>query len=146
MQLKKESTTRLHLKNTLLYSLYCLKYAKVTRSMRCTSPSLTFFFSKIKGIIVNLTEFLDQRLPSFIPENIEPPGKGETGNRKLRTNLSVDQLALALSEPAYDQEIIITKSLNNFFTTLAHYFSSSERDQLSYFSMRSKSYSAENLR
>lgn len=143
MRLKKESTTRLHVKNyTTILSLLLKVCEEYELQEIYNLPFLHSFLLKIKEIILDLIHFLNQRFPSFIPEHIESlPGKPD-GDLKVRTNLSVDQLALIL-RAAYDQGVIITKSLNNLFRTLSPFFTSSERQQLSYRSMRSKSYSAE---
>ena len=143
MRLKKESTMRLHVKNYTTILSLLLKVCKEYETHEIYNfPYLQSFLLKIKEIIIDLIQFLNQRFPSFVPEHIEIPLDKPEGDLKVRTNLSVDQLALIL-RAAYDQGVIIAKSLNNLFRTLSPFISSSERQKLSYSSMRSKSYSAE---
>lgn len=143
MRLKKASTTRLHVKNyTTILSLLLKVCEEYEGHETYKKPFLHSFLLKIKDIVIDLIDYLDQRFPSFVPGSTEPRGNKLEADFKIRTNLSVDQLALIL-RAAYDQGVIITKSLNNLFRTLAPFISSSERQQLSYSSMRSKSYNAE---
>ncbi len=67
--------------------------------------------------------------------------KGEV-KQKIRSVLSVDQMALIL-RAADETKIIATKSLSNLFKTIAPYLSTPYQENISYDSMRSKSYSAE---
>ncbi|MGN7785792.1 hypothetical protein ACTJIJ_14795 [Niabella sp. 22666] len=61
---------------------------------------------------------------------------------KIKSTLTVDQLSLIL-RATYDKEVIITPSMNHLFRIIVPYLSTSERQELSYGSMRSKSYNAE---
>ncbi|HQW16201.1 MAG TPA: hypothetical protein PK682_11250 [Niabella sp.] len=143
MRLKKESTTRLHVKNYTTILSLLLKICEEYESKEIYNlPFLHSFLLNIKNIVIDLIDYLDQRFPSFVPGSTALPGNKLEADFKIRTNLSVDQLGLIL-RAAYDQGVIITKSLNNLFRTLSPFFTSSERQQLSYSSMRSKSYSAE---
>ncbi len=78
------------------------------------------------------------------PLNAKSPTriKGEQVKQKIRSVLSVDQLALVL-RAADDTKIIIARSLNSVFQTLTPYLSTPNQNNLSYNSMRGKSYSAE---
>lgn len=62
--------------------------------------------------------------------------------QKIKSSLTVDQLAL-IFRAAYDNGIIISPSMNQLFRTIVPYLATSERQDLSYSSMRSKSYNAE---
>lgn len=62
--------------------------------------------------------------------------------QKLKSKLSVDQMALIL-RAADDNRIIIAKSLSSVFKNIAPYLSTSQKQDISFDSMRSKSYSAE---
>jgi len=76
--------------------------------------------------------------------------KTETSNRitknketqKIVTNLSVDQMALIL-RAADDLRIITARSLSSVFKNIAPHLSTPNQENISYDSMRSKSYSAE---
>lgn len=61
---------------------------------------------------------------------------------KLLSVLSVDQMALIL-RAADDLKIIMSRSLNNVFKTIVPYLSTPYQENISFDSMRSKSYSAE---
>lgn len=62
--------------------------------------------------------------------------------QKLRSILSVDQMALIL-RAADDLRIVTAKSLNSVFKNIVPYLSTPYRENISYDSMRSKSYAAE---
>jgi len=66
----------------------------------------------------------------------------ELPKQKIRSSLSVDQLALILRS-ADDLKILVSRSLNAIFKTVVPYLSTPRRENISYDSMRSKSYSAE---
>lgn len=68
--------------------------------------------------------------------------KGEQIKQKIKSVLSVDQLALVL-RAADDTKIIIARSLNSVFKIITPYLSTPHQEDLSYNSMRGKSYSAE---
>lgn len=68
--------------------------------------------------------------------------KKEKIKEKLQSKLSVDQMALIL-RAADDKRIIIAKSLSSVFKTIAPYLSTPQKQDISFDSMRSKSYSAE---
>ncbi|MDE3183108.1 MAG: hypothetical protein KGM16_06785 [Bacteroidota bacterium] len=68
--------------------------------------------------------------------------KKEKIKEKLQSKLSVDQMALIL-RAADDRRIIIAKSLSSVFKTIAPYLSTPQKQDISFDSMRSKSYSAE---
>lgn len=62
--------------------------------------------------------------------------------QKIKSKLSVDQMALIL-RAADDRRIIIAKSLSSVFKNIAPYLSTPQKNDISFDSMRSKSYSAE---
>jgi hypothetical protein len=61
---------------------------------------------------------------------------------KIRSTLSVDQLALIL-RAADDTRTIIARSLSSVFKSLAPHLATTQKEDISFDSMRSKSYSAE---
>lgn len=61
---------------------------------------------------------------------------------KLLTKLSVDQMALIL-RAADELKIVVARSLNSVFKNIVPYLSTSHQENISYDSMRSKSYAAE---
>lgn len=85
---------------------------------------------------------------SIVPINGSANQKSSEGvsqkneRQKLLCILSVDQLALVLRS-ADDLKIIIARSLNAIFKTIVPHLSTPYQENISYDSMRSKSYSAE---
>jgi hypothetical protein len=93
--------------------------------------------------------YLEKKLHlSIVPINGSANQKSSEGvsqkneRQKLLCILSVDQLALVLRS-ADDLKIIIARSLNAIFKTIVPYLSTPYQENISYDSMRSKSYSAE---
>lgn len=85
-----------------------------------------------------------QQLYSVTPvkaseQNLKPEKEEK---QKIKSKLSVDQMALIL-RAADDKRIIIAKSLSSVFKTIAPYLSTPQKQDISFDSMRSKSYSAE---
>jgi hypothetical protein len=68
--------------------------------------------------------------------------KTEKEKQKLLSVLSVDQMALIL-RAADDLKIVMARSLNSVFKNIVPYLSTPYQENISYDSMRSKSYSAE---
>ncbi|MGN6539852.1 MAG: hypothetical protein ACTHKY_03480 [Ginsengibacter sp.] len=62
--------------------------------------------------------------------------------QKLKSSLSVDQMALIL-RAADEMRIIMAKSLSSVFKNIAPHLSTPQKEDISFDSMRSKSYSAE---
>jgi hypothetical protein len=80
---------------------------------------------------------------SIIPlKGFTPPKSSSEEKTKLLSILSVDQMALIL-RAADDLKIIMSRSLNNVFKTIVPYLSTPYQENISFDSMRSKSYSAE---
>ncbi len=86
--------------------------------------------------------FTSERNIHRTKENTNIAKEGDKTQQKIKSSFTVDQLALIL-RAAYDKGIIITPSMNQLFRTVVPYLATSERDELSYNSMRSKSYNAE---
>ena len=144
MRLKKESTTRLHVKNyTTVLQLLLRICEQYEEDVIFSETALNTFLLNIKSVILDLLNFLNQRFPSFLPDSHHLPVEDRTVSTKVYSKLSVDQLALIL-RAAFDQGMIISKSMNNLFRSIVPYLSTTERSQLSFSSMRSKSYNAEN--
>ncbi|GEM_PF-1769998 len=140
---KKASTLRLHVKNyvTVLNCLLRICEGYEDEPAYHTHPWRSFPL-EIMEVLKNLVAFLEQRFAGLLDEHPPDPVLADGPSKKIHSKLSVDQLALIL-RAAYDQGVIVTKSLNQLFRTLVPYLSTDERRELSYSSMRSKSYSAE---
>jgi hypothetical protein len=86
--------------------------------------------------------YIEKEIPSSISSDIGktlPSKEKSQKQQKLRTKLSVDQMALIL-RAADDQRIVIAKSLSSIFKNIAPYLSTPYREDISFESMRSKSY------
>ncbi len=140
---KKASTMRLHVKNyvTVLNCLIRICEGHEAEIVYQDSPWRDFL-SAISEVLSGLVAFIEQRFFGLLPEHSPGPVGGDGPFKKVHSKLSVDQLALIL-RAAYDQGVIVTKSLNHLFRTLVPYLSTDERRDLSFGSMRSKSYNAE---
>ncbi len=81
---------------------------------------------------------------SIIPlkASSEKPGTENKEKQKVLSILSVDQMALVL-RAADELRIIMARSLNNVFKSIVPHLSTPYQENISYDSMRSKSYSAE---
>jgi len=89
--------------------------------------------------------YLEKKIHYLVhPLPAKPPTKtkGAQIKQKIRSVLSVDQLALVL-RAADDTKIIIARSLNSVFNTITPYLSTGYQEDLSANSMRGKAYSAE---
>ena len=102
----------------------------------------------IKKILENWfnqeVQYLERKINSPNPQlqkNIIQQNKSEETS-KIKCSLSVDQLSLFL-RAADDGKVIIARSLNDLFKQIVPYLSTSHTANISYDSMRSKSYSAE---
>jgi hypothetical protein len=140
---KKASTMRLHVKNyvTVLNCLIRICEGYEAEMVYQEDP-WRYFLSAIKEVLNGLVAFIEQRFIGLLPEHPPKPVEGDEPFKKVHSKLSVDQLALII-RAAYDQGVIVTKSLNHLFRTLVPYLSTDERRDLSFGSMRSKSYNAE---
>jgi hypothetical protein len=140
---KKASTLRLHVKNYITV-LNCL--LRICESHEAETVYQDYpwrdFLSEIREVLNGLVAFIEQRFIGLLPKHPHEPVGGDGPFKKVHSKLSVDQLALIL-RAAYDQGVIVTKSLNHLFRTLVPYLSTDERRDLSFGSMRSKSYNAE---
>ena len=89
-------------------------------------------------------QYLERKLISSnvqVPKNIVQHNKSEEPS-KIKCALSVDQLSLFL-RAADETKTIIARSLNDLFKQIVPYLSTSHKANISYDSMRSKSYAAE---
>lgn len=87
--------------------------------------------------------YLEKKLHYAIVPLKEKGQKPEVKSKeKVRSILSVDQMALIL-RAADDLRIIMARSLNSVFKDIVPYLSTPYQEDISYDSMRSKSYSAE---
>lgn len=80
---------------------------------------------------------------SSVPAANQPEPKAtDKKNDKVVCRLSTDQTALILRASS-ELEILISKSMNHLFRTIVPFLSTPNKDNLSYDSMRSKAYAAE---
>ncbi len=89
--------------------------------------------------------YLEKRIHyAIIPlkEKEQQPAAKSKEKEKLLSILSVDQMALIL-RAADDLKIVMARSLNSVFKNIVPYLSTPYQENISYDSMRSKSYSAE---
>ncbi|MCO5238930.1 MAG: hypothetical protein M9904_02635 [Chitinophagaceae bacterium] len=89
--------------------------------------------------------YLEKRIHhAIVPlqERKRKPADTEKKKDKLLSILSVDQMALIL-KAADDLRIVMARSLNSVFKNIVPYLSTPYQENISYDSMRSKSYSAE---
>ena len=89
---------------------------------------------KLHLTIVPLKGDVEQRVPEKMPQ--------KSDSQKVLCILSVDQMALVLRS-ADDLKIVMARSLNTVFKTIVPHLSTPYQDNISYDSMRSKSYAAE---
>ncbi len=75
-------------------------------------------------------------------ENAPPQNAKEGKKHKIQSVLSVDQMALILRS-ADELKILIARSMNAVFKSIVPHLSTANKEDISYDSMRSKSYSAE---
>lgn len=89
--------------------------------------------------------YLERLIPnSFHPLKTKSPGKEAKveEKQKILAMLSVDQMALIL-RAADEMKIIMARSLNSVFKSIVPHLATPYQENISYDSMRSKSYSAE---
>ena len=98
------------------------------------TQEIFYLEKKLHWTIVPLNGNAEQRVSQTVPTKNEP--------QKISCNLSVDQMALALRS-AGDLEIILSRSLNAVFKTIVPHLATPYQENISWDSMRSKSYVAE---
>ncbi|HNP99075.1 MAG TPA: hypothetical protein PKK99_08465, partial [Bacteroidia bacterium] len=89
--------------------------------------------------------YLEKRIHyAIVPlkEKEQKPAQKNKEKEKLLSILSVDQMALIL-RAADELKIVMARSLNSVFKNIVPYLSTPYQENISYDSMRSKSYSAE---
>lgn len=87
--------------------------------------------------------YLEKRDSFILPEVTERNKLSKIEiEQKIRSTLSVDQLALIL-RAADETRVIIARSLSSVFKNIVPHLSTPQREDISFDSMRSKSYSAE---
>lgn len=100
---------------------------------------------KILGNWLNQeVQYLERKINSPNPQlqkNIIQQNKNEEPS-KIKSSLSVDQLSLFL-RAADESKLIIARSLNDLFKQIVPYLSTTHKVNISFDSMRSKSYAAE---
>lgn len=99
----------------------------------------------IKHIFENwLTQeiYFYEKITQFCPAQVTEKTPTKNSFAKVNCNLSVDQLAIIIRAAAM-VHIILAPSINKIFKILAPYFTSINTADISYDSMRSKSYAAE---
>ncbi len=98
------------------------------------------FLEHIKESLHQFAAFISSRFSHYL--NHDTTSDLTKTENKLCCTLSVDQLAL-IFRAAFDEKILPYKSLNSMFQSVAPLLSTTSRIDLSFGSMRSKSYAAE---
>ncbi len=98
------------------------------------TQEIFYLEKKLHLTIVPINESVEQKGSEPASQKVEP--------QKLLCILSVDQMALVLRS-ADDLKIVMARSLNSVFKTIVPHLSTPYQDNISYDSMRSKSYNAE---
>lgn len=87
--------------------------------------------------------YLDKEMISSLsPKDTYLPKQKSIIPQKLQSTLSVDQMALVL-RAADETRVIMARSLSSVFKNIAPHLSTPQKENISFDSMRSKSYSAE---
>ncbi len=97
------------------------------------SQEIFYLEKKLHLNILPLNENAKQKVPETVPKS---------DAQKVLCILSVDQMALVLRS-ADDLKIVMARSLNTVFKTIVPHLSTPYQENISYDSMRSKSYAAE---
>ncbi len=98
------------------------------------SQEIFYLEKKLHLNIIPLNENAKQKVPDTITQKTE--------TQKVLCILSVDQMALVLRS-ADDLKIVVARSLNTVFKTIVPHLSTPYQENISFDSMRSKSYAAE---
>jgi hypothetical protein len=133
--------------STIADKLYFLLLKRKMIAQVVQQPGATNSGTKpnIKEVFENwLTQeiYFYEKVAQFCPTQCETKKPKENTFTKVNCNLSVDQLAI-LIRAAATVHVILAPSINKIFKTLAPYFTSINTADISYDSMRSKSYAAE---
>lgn len=132
---------------TIADKLYFLYLKRKIIAQVVQQPSATNSESKpnIKEIFENWLKqeiYFYEKIAQFCPSQVSEKKRGENLFSKVNCNLSVDQLAILIRSAAM-VHVILAPSINKIFKILTPYFSSNNTTNISYDSMRSKSYAAE---
>lgn len=149
-QSKKEETIRLLARNyyTILNILLntCVQYEQ--SQLFNENTNLRGLLLETKTHIQEIFHLVVERLSFYLPASQISEGTANTVQDiaipKLLFNLSVDQIAI-ITRAAFDTKVLKTKSLNELFRSIAPNISTIQRADVSYKSMRSKSYAIESL-
>jgi hypothetical protein len=147
---KKEETIRLLARNyyTILNILLntCAHYEQSPPFNENTN--LRGLLLETKTHIQEILSLIVERLSIYLPMGQFPESTGNPiqgiAIPKLLFNLSVDQIAI-ITRAAFDTKVLKSKSLNELFRCIASHISTNQRTDVSYKSMRSKSYSIESI-
>ena len=127
--------------------LFCLKLFKQYHK----KPGIIFnpkdadLHKQVSNLFTQEVFYLEKKIHySIIPikGDTAPKEVSNKEKQKLLSVLSVDQMALIL-RAADDLKIVMARSLNSVFKNIVPYLSTPYQENISYDSMRSKSYSAE---
>lgn len=102
-------------------------------------PGIAEYF---KGWMRNEIEYMEKKMEGFKPLEEAPEEEAVHSPLKILSTLSIDQIALFL-RAAYDAKVIIAKSMNWLFKTLVPFLSTQKRSDISWQSVRTKSYEPE---
>jgi hypothetical protein len=142
MNIKQTTETYLSTPDKLYYLLF--KRKEITQVIQQPGYSFDQGRQNIKDIFEN---WLTQEISFYekISQYCQPfqsPFYKEDSFTKVNCNLSVDQIAILIRSAAL-VHVILAPSLNKIFKTLAPFFTTTNTMNISYDSMRSKSYAAE---
>ncbi len=159
----------LNFNNKVYIDHYTLTIKEKISSSNLVSEKLEMLFSMLKdvnqlnnksGVALNIKEmsvkevlvnwfneeiqYLDRKLNfsnSRFAKNVVQQNKNEESS-KIKCSLSVDQLSLFF-RAADESKVIMARSLNDLFKQIVPYLSTEHKKNISFDSMRSKSYAAE---
>lgn len=128
----------------LLFGLKSFKQLQIRPDVVLFSKQ-SFLHTQVKRWFSQEIAYLEKKVHNTIissRENDEKPDVKSRKKDKLLSRLSVDQMALIL-RAADELKIIMARSLNSVFKNIGPFLSTPFQEDISYDSMRSKSYAAE---
>jgi len=143
----------INLNESMTYRITKLLFYKKEFDRIYSNEKISFDPSKnnIKPILENWFEqeiiYLERKLEldvKAVSNDLEMVNKAEILKSKIECDLSADQIALIL-RAADESRIIKSRSMNLVFQTIVPYLSTPFKKNLSYQSVRSKSYNAEDI-
>jgi hypothetical protein len=126
-----------------------LCYKEFNQMYRKSGVKLNPHYTDVKEVIGNWfmeeINFLEKKYQFQVNplEQNQEPGKAEKVARKVRLELNADQIAILL-RASVDVGMLYIRSVHFVFKTIVPFLASSQQENLSWDSMRKRSYSAEN--